>query len=91
MRWIIAVFALILVALQLELWFGKDRRPELIELEREVAEQSAVNQELAERNADLEAERANLKQGTEAIEERARSDLGLTQPDEDFYQIANAE
>lgn len=91
MRWIIAVFALILVALQLELWFGKDRRPGLIELEREVAEQSAVNQDLAERNADLEAEIANLKQGTEAVEERARSELGLKRSDEDFYQIANAQ
>lgn len=91
MRWLIAVFALILVAMQLEFWFGKDRRPARLELAREVAEQSAVNQALAERNADLKAEIASLKQGTEAIEERARSDLGLKRPDEDYYQIADAE
>ena len=88
MRWIVALFVLALVAMQLELWFGDDRRPALRELRTAVAEQSAENQALAERNADLEAEIRNLRQGSEAAEERARSDLGLLKPDETSYQIA---
>ena len=88
MRWIIAVFALALVALQLEYWLGDDRRPGLLALREAVAGQSAENQSLAELNADLAAEIRNLRQGTEAAEERARSELGLQRADETFYQIA---
>jgi cell division protein FtsB len=88
MRWIIAVFALVLLAMQVELWLGDDRMPALRDLRLAVAEQSAENQTLAERNADLAAEIRNLEQGSEAFEERARSDLGLLGADETFYQIA---
>lgn len=87
MRWTIAVFALVLAVLQLQYWFGDDRRPGRIALEQAVSRQAAVNQTLAERNADLRAELANLRQGTEAAEERARSELGLIRPDEDFFQF----
>jgi cell division protein FtsB len=88
MRWIIALFALVLVAMQIELWLGEKRRPGLLALREAVAVQSAENQALAERNADLDAEITNLSQGTEAAEERARSNLGLLRADETFYQIA---
>jgi cell division protein FtsB len=88
MRWIVSLFALALVAMQLELWLGEDRLRTLRELSVEVDEQSAANQVLAERNADLEAEIRNLRQGGEAAEERARSDLGLLKADETFYQIS---
>jgi cell division protein FtsB len=91
MRWIIAVFALALVAMQVELWLGDDRMPALRDLRAEVALQSAENQALAERNADLAAEIRNLEEGTEAAEERARSDLGLLRADETFYQIAEVD
>ena len=91
MRWIIAVFALALLAMQAELWLGDDRLPGLRALRAQVAEQSAENQLLAERNADLEAEIRNLVQGSEAAEERARSDLGLMRADETFYQIAEVD
>jgi cell division protein FtsB len=91
MRWIVSLFALALVAMQLELWLGEDRLRGLRELSLEVAEQSAANQVLAERNADLEAEIRNLRQGSEAAEERARSDLGLLRTDETFYQISEAD
>ena len=80
MRWLIAVLALALVALQIELWFSDDRVPALRELKRTVAEQSAVNQALAEENAGLKAEIQSLKTGDEAAEERARSELGLVLP-----------
>lgn len=88
MRLTIGLFALALAALQLELWLADDRRPGLAELEAALAEQSAINQRLIERNADLKAEINNLREGSEAIEERARSELGLIMPSETFYQIA---
>jgi len=88
MRWTITVFAFVLIALQLELWFDDDRRPGLIAIEKSVALQSQVNQELIERNADLAAEIENLRQGEEAAEERARAELGLTRPEETYYQVA---
>jgi cell division protein FtsB len=88
MRWANLFLALTLAALQLELWLGDDRLPGLRQLRQEVAAQSEWNQELAERNADLEAEIRNLRQGDEAAEERARSELGLVLPTEDFFQFA---
>jgi cell division protein FtsB len=88
MRWIIAVFALALMAMQVEFWLGEDRLPGLQALDAAVALQSAENQVLAERNADLAAEIRSLRQGSEAAEERARADLGLLRADETYYQIA---
>lgn len=90
MRWTIAFFALALVAMQLELWFGEDRRPGLEALEAAVEAQSLTNQSLAERNADLEAEIINLRQSDEATEERARSELGLVLPEETYFQFVEA-
>jgi cell division protein FtsB len=87
MRWVIALFAFVLAGLQIELWFGDDRLPRLRELEHSVAAQSAINQALGERNADLKAEISSLNLGNEAAEERARSQLGLVLPDESFYQV----
>jgi len=91
MRWVISLFAFALVALQLEFWFDPDGRPGLITNQQLVAEQTATNQTLIERNADLEAEILNLMEGSEAAEERARFTLGLIRPDETFYQIAEIE
>lgn len=91
MRWTIAFFAVALIAMQLEFWFGDDRRPRLEALRADVAAQSAINQALAERNADLEAEIINLRESREAAEEIARSELGLIHPDETYYQIVEPE
>ena len=91
MRWVIALFAFALAALQLELWFDDSGRPGLLTNRQLVAEQTAINQALIERNADLEAEILNLKEGSEAAEERARFTLGLIRPDEIFYQISESE
>jgi cell division protein FtsB len=88
MRWLILFLALALVAFQLELWLGDDRLPGLEQLKQDVAAQSEWNQGLAERNADLKAEIQNLREGDEAAEERARSELGLILPTEDFFQFA---
>ncbi|MGD8341195.1 MAG: septum formation initiator family protein [Gammaproteobacteria bacterium] len=91
MRWTIALFAFALIAMQIELWFSDDRRPGLRALELEVAAQSATNAELVRQNAELRAEIVNLRDGNEAAEERARSELGLVRPDETFFQIGNVD
>jgi cell division protein FtsB len=91
MRWLLALFAIVLIGLKIDLWLSEDGLPALWALEAAVAEQSAANEGLAERNAALEAEVLSLKQGNEAIEERARSELGMFRPDETFYQIIEGE
>jgi len=91
MRWTIALFAFALVAMQLEFWFGEDRRPGVRVLQEAVVDQTATNQVLVERNADLNAEIIDLRQGDAAAEERARSELGLVRPEETYYQIAEPE
>lgn len=88
MRWVVLFLSLTLVGLQLELWFGQDRLQRQRQLEQDVAQQSMRNQELTERNLDLEAEIMSLRQDDEAAEERARSELGLILPEEGFFQFA---
>ena len=82
-----AVLGALLVLIQYPLWLGKGGWLRVWELDRQVAGVQARNLELEERNAGLEAEVLDLKQGSEAIEERARYELGLIKPDEIFFQI----
>ena len=73
--------------LQYKLWLGDDSRRELKEVEKEVASQLSVNEELTQRNEALEVEVLDLKNGLEAVEERARSELGMIEDGETFYLI----
>ena len=73
--------------LQYPLWFGSGGGLTLWRLNREIAAQKADNAQLKERNAALEAEVSDLKQGYEAIEERARTELGMVKKGETFYQV----
>jgi cell division protein FtsB len=84
------VFALLIVALQYPLWLGKGGWLRVRELNAQVEAQKVVNAGLKERNAALDAEVRDLKQGTEAIEERARSELGMIRQDEIFFQLPAA-
>jgi cell division protein FtsB len=77
----------LLVVLQYPLWFGSGGVLALWRLNREIAAQQADNLGLKERNAALAAEVNDLKQGYEAIEERARSELGMVKKGETFYQV----
>lgn len=87
MRWIsLILFALILLW-QYPLWLGKGAWIKVWELDRQVEVQRKVNQQTKTRNAVLDAEVRDLKQGTGAIEERARSDLGMIKPGEVFFQV----
>lgn len=77
----------LLVALQYPLWFGNGGILALWQLQREVAVHKVEIAELRARNRALEAEVLDLKQGLEAIEERARNELGMVKKGETFYQI----
>jgi len=82
----IALIALLIV-LQLTLWFGDGSLGEVWRLRQQVDTQQKENKQLMERNAALEAEVRDLKQGLDAIEERARNELGMVKDGEHFYQI----
>lgn len=79
--------ATLLVLLQYPLWFGNGGLLALWGLKHEIAAQQDENRELAERNQALAAEVIDLKQGLEAIEERARIELGMVKGGETFYQV----
>ena len=87
------LFTLVLLALlaliQYPLWLGKGSWLRVWELERQLVHQNKANERLVERNRALEGEVRDLKQGTGAIEERARYELGMMRPDEVFVQVSD--
>lgn len=87
MRLITAVLLLFLVLLQYRLWFGKNSVPDYLALEQEVTRQIANNNKLKQRNKLLYADTDDLKSGTEAIEERARHELGMIKQGETFFRV----
>jgi cell division protein FtsB len=89
MRIIVAVLLVLLLGLQYRLWVSDGGMREVWRLRDEVAAQQAENEKLKERNRTLVAEVQDLKQGKTAIEERARTDLGMIRNDESFYQVMN--
>jgi len=91
MRILLALLAAVAVGLQGQLWLSDDGYRKTVSLRAAVAQQRQLNQTLSERNAALDAEVVNLKQGLEAAEERARTDLGLVGKRETFYQVVSTE
>lgn len=89
MKVIIAALAILFVLLQYKLWFGEGSMKDVWRLEDAIAQQSNENAQLKERNQALIAEVDDLKQGLEAIEERARSELGMIKKNETFYQVVD--
>lgn len=87
MRWLTLLFLALIAALQYPLWLGKGSWLRVWEVDRAAAQQKEINQKLKARNASLDAEVHDLKQGYEAIEERARSELGMVRRDEIFFQV----
>lgn len=87
---LLAILLLLLVALQFKMWFGEGGYRDVQRLAQRVDEQAEENEALAQRNRELQAEVEDLRQGLEAIEERARSELGLIKEDEEFYQVVPA-
>jgi cell division protein FtsB len=90
MRIFAAVLLIALVLLQGRLWFSDRGLREVSGLKASVEAQHAANLEQAERNRQLGAEVANLKTGLTALEERARSELGMVAASETFYQVVRA-
>ncbi len=87
MRALLAILLLLMVALQFRMWFGEGGYRDVQRLAERVEEQARENDALAQRNRELQAEVDDLRQGLAAIEERARSELGLIKQDEQFYQV----
>ena len=79
----------LILAIQYPLWMGKGSWLKVWEFSRQVDQQKAKNVQLATRNAGLDAEVRDLKQGSDAVEERARVELGMIKSDEVFYQIVD--
>lgn len=87
LRPITLVLVIIILLLQYPLWLGKGSWLKVWDVDRQVDEQKKINQQTQLRNAGLDGEVRDLKQGSEAIEERARSELGMVKRDEVFFQI----
>jgi cell division protein FtsB len=87
MKTLSLVLGALLLALQYPLWIGKGGWMRVWELDRQLTAQNESNARLKARNEALDAEVRDLKQGSEAVEERARLELGMIKKDEVFYQI----
>ena len=87
MKIILSILVGLLLILQYKLWFGDGNMREVWQLRESIEAQKKENETLRQRNAALEAEVQDLKQGMEAIEERARSELGMIKKDETFFQV----
>jgi cell division protein FtsB len=86
-RWLAIIFVLLIAAIQYPMWFGKGGWFQVRELDRSLARARESNAALKSRNEALDADVRDLKTGYEAVEERARSDLGMVRNDEVFFQI----
>jgi len=89
MRWLIFLLLALLVLLQGALWLGDGGVPKVRQLRNAVSELEQENQQLLLRNQALQAEVKDLREGLEAVEERARSELGLIKEGETFYQVVS--
>jgi cell division protein FtsB len=90
MKWLAAALVVVTGLLQYRLWLSDNGVRELGRLEGAVAAQRGENSHLEERNRQLAAEVRDLKSGYAALEERARSDLGMIANNETFYQVVPA-
>lgn len=89
MKIVIAVLLILLVALQYRLWLGSGGMSEVRRLEAALETQREENARLEARNHRLAAEVHDLKEGLEAVEERARTELGMIGKDETYYQLVD--
>jgi cell division protein FtsB len=90
MKILAATLAAFILLLQYPLWLGKGGWLRVWSLDRQVQEQKEANARLRQRNGALDAEVRDLKQGYDAIEERARYEFGMIKQDEVFFQVVPA-
>ena len=91
MRIFAVALLLVLLAMQYRLWVSDDGVRSVMGLKRSVAAQRLENQALARRNGELAAEVKDLKEGLAAIEERARTDIGMVGANETFFQVVDGD
>ena len=90
MRWVTGVIAALLVLVQADLWFGKGNLPYVMSLRKQLVEQRAENASARERNLRITAEVADLRDGLEMVEEKARAELGMVKPNEILVQVSTS-
>ncbi len=91
MRWLLIGLLAMLLLLQLRLWFGEGSLAQRAALNGQIADQRALNSQLATRNSDLASDVKSLKEDLAAIEQRARSELGLIKQGEHFFLLVEPE
>ena len=89
MRLIILGLLLMLLGFQYKLWFGADSVPKWLQAEKNLQAKAAENHQLSARNRALAADVSELKSGDQALEERARYELGMVKEDETYYHFVN--
>jgi cell division protein FtsB len=87
MRWLLVILLVFLAGLQFRLWVGEGSLAHRAELNRQLGEQESENQALRERNALIATDVESLKTNLNAIEEKARADLGMIKKGETFYLV----
>ena len=87
MKWLTLVLLGLVALIQYPLWLGKGGWLRVWEVDQQISAQREINGRLKARNGGLDAEVRDLKQGFDAIEERARSELGMVRQDEIFFQL----
>lgn len=86
-RWLLILLLVLVAALQIKLRYGQGGIGDVADLKQRVSQQQVENQRLRTRNNELAADVRDLQSGGEAIEERARLELGMIKPGEVFYQV----
>lgn len=89
MRLVTVILVALLALVNVELWFGKGGVPRMLELQSRLAAQRAENDLARQRNAQMDAEVRDLKEGLEMVEEKARYELGMIKPDEIYVQVSS--
>jgi cell division protein FtsB len=87
MKFITIILIFLLLLLQINIWFKNDGYPRITELKSLIQDQKKENNAMAIRNTQLREEVEDLKKGDAAIEERARTDIGMIKEGEEFYLI----
>jgi len=87
-RYITLALLVLIGLVHAELWFGKGGVPRVMELQAKLNQQKAGNEAARSRNAQLDAEVRDLKEGLEMVEEKARFELGMVKPDEILVQVS---
>ena len=87
MRFLITVHIIILLLLLVSLWVGHGSYPEIWKLEQDIAKQKKKNNLQDEKNRQIQAELSDAREGHEAVEERARSELGMIKKGETFFEV----